>query len=45
MVPDASEELLNTRTTRVRWWERFLLAPNFVNYHLEHHLLMTAMRS
>ena len=23
------------------WWERLFLAPNFVNYHLEHHLLMT----
>ncbi len=23
------------------WWERLLLAPNRVNYHLEHHLLMT----
>ena len=23
------------------WWERLLIAPNRVNYHLEHHLLMT----
>jgi fatty acid desaturase len=37
--PDAP--LRNTRTTRARWWERLLLAPNRVNYHLEHHLLMT----
>ena len=22
-----------------RWWERLFFAPNFVNYHLEHHLL------
>ncbi len=29
-----------TRTTIARWWERFLVAPNMVNYHLEHHLLM-----
>lgn len=28
----------NTRTTLVRWWERALMAPNFVNYHLEHHI-------
>ena len=28
----------NTCTTRVRWWERMLIAPNYVNYHLEHHL-------
>ena len=26
---------------RARWWERLLVAPNRVNYHLEHHLLMT----
>ncbi len=31
----------NTRTTLARWWERLLLAPNRVNYHLEHHLVMT----
>ena len=41
MVPDPGDELRNTRTTLVRWWERLLLAPNHVNYHLEHHLLMT----
>lgn len=41
MVPDPSDPLGNTRTTRARWWERLLLAPNHVNYHLEHHLLMT----
>ncbi len=38
---DRSESLRNTRTTVDRWWERLLLAPNRVNYHLEHHLLMT----
>jgi len=37
--PDAP--LRNTRTTRARAWERLLLAPNRVNFHLEHHLLMT----
>jgi len=37
----AEDPLRNTRTTLVRWWERLLLAPAFVNYHLEHHLLMT----
>jgi fatty acid desaturase len=41
MVPDPADPLRNTRTTLVRWWERLLLAPNRVNYHLEHHLLMT----
>jgi fatty acid desaturase len=28
----------NTCTTEVAWWERLLVAPNYVNYHLEHHL-------
>lgn len=42
MSPDISHPLKNTRTTLARWWERLLLAPNRVNYHLEHHLMMTA---
>jgi fatty acid desaturase len=41
MVPDITAELRNTRTTLARWWERLLIAPNRVNFHLEHHLLMT----
>ena len=41
MIPDPGDELRNTRTTLARWWERLLIAPNYVNYHLEHHLLMT----
>jgi fatty acid desaturase len=41
MVTDPADELKNTRTTLVSWWERLLLAPIAVNYHLEHHLLMT----
>jgi fatty acid desaturase len=41
MVPDPGNELKNTRTTIARWWERLLIAPNRVNFHLEHHLLMT----
>ena len=41
MVPDPADELRQTRTTVARWWERLLLAPNRVNFHLEHHLLMT----
>ena len=32
---------MNTRTTLASWWERLFIAPNRVNYHLEHHLLMT----
>ena len=29
----------HTRTTYARWWERMTVAPNRVNYHLEHHIL------
>ncbi len=32
---------LTTRTTLAKPWERLLFAPNFVNYHCEHHLLPT----
>jgi len=41
MVPDNRDQLRNTRTTLVNWIERLFIAPNRVNYHLEHHLLMT----
>ncbi len=41
MAPDPGDPLKNSRTTLASWWERLLLAPNCVNYHLEHHLLMT----
>jgi fatty acid desaturase len=41
MVPDPTDPLRNTRTTLVSPWERLVFAPNRVNYHLEHHLLMT----
>jgi fatty acid desaturase len=41
MVPDPADDLGNTRTTLARWWERVFIAPNYVNYHLEHHLLMS----
>ena len=30
--------LLHARTTYASWWERLIFAPNYVNYHLEHHL-------
>lgn len=44
MVPDRSnpDPMMHTRTTDVRWWERILLVPHNVNYHLEHHLLPAA---
>jgi fatty acid desaturase len=41
LTPNANDALNNTRTTLASWWERFLIAPNRVNYHLEHHLIMT----
>jgi fatty acid desaturase len=41
LTPDADDPLGNTRTTPASGWERLLIAPNRVNYHLEHHLLMT----
>lgn len=28
----------HARTTYASWWERLTVAPNYVNYHLEHHL-------
>ena len=39
VVPDSDDPLRNTRTTRANFWERLLVAPYYVNYHLEHHLL------
>lgn len=43
VVPDLfdPDPRLHTRTTLARWWERLTLAPNRVNFHLEHHLLPT----
>ena len=39
VVPDSDDPLRNTRTTRANFLERLFVAPYFVNYHLEHHLL------
>lgn len=41
LVPDPSTPLGQTRTVLAGPVERLLVAPNRVNYHLEHHLLMT----
>lgn len=41
-VPDNDDRLRNTRTTLANWLERAFIAPYFVNYHLEHHLLVNA---
>jgi fatty acid desaturase len=40
MVPDRLDPARNTRTTVANPLERLFLAPNRVNYHLEHHLLV-----
>ena len=39
VVPDSDDPLRNTRTTRASLFERLFIAPYYVNYHLEHHLL------
>ena len=31
----------NTRSVEARWWERLTVAPNYVNFHFEHHLAPT----
>jgi fatty acid desaturase len=41
MVIDQDDPLRNTRTMLPTWWERLLIVPNRLNFHLEHHLLMT----
>jgi len=40
VVPDNNDDFRNARTTHANWLARALLAPYFVNYHLEHHLMM-----
>ena len=39
--PDPTDAFGNTRTTLTSWWERMLVAPHNVGFHLEHHLVMT----
>ena len=41
LTPNAADPLNNTRTTLASPWERLFIAPNRVNYHLEHHMIMT----
>lgn len=41
LTPDQDDPMNNTRTVLPTWWERLLIVPNRLNYHLEHHLLMT----
>ena len=40
VVPDDDDPLRNTRTTRANPLIRLLVAPYWVNFHLEHHLFM-----
>jgi fatty acid desaturase len=40
MVPDNDDPFRNARTTRANLAWRALVAPYWVNYHVEHHLLM-----
>src|SRR6185295_2095331 len=39
-VPDDNDDLRNTRTTLIDPVTRALVAPYWVNYHLEHHLFL-----
>lgn len=41
VVENPEDPLRNTRTTYANWLERMLFAPHYVNYHLEHHMLMS----
>lgn len=40
MVPDNDDDFRSARTTHANGLMRIFLAPYFVNYHLEHHLMM-----
>mgnify|MGYP001552041806 CR=1 FL=1 len=40
MVPDNDDVMRNARTTYASWWERALWAPYWVNYHVDHHMLI-----
>ena len=40
IVPDNHDAFRSSRTTKANWLARALIAPYWVNYHVEHHLLM-----
>ena len=40
VVGNNDDRLRNTRTTMANWGMRMVLAPYWVNYHLEHHLFV-----
>jgi fatty acid desaturase len=39
VVTDNNDVFRNARTTYASWWERMIVAPYWVNYHVDHHLL------
>ncbi|MEI9992333.1 MAG: fatty acid desaturase family protein [Rhizomicrobium sp.] len=39
VVPDNNDVFRNARTTYANWFVRALVAPYWVNYHVDHHLL------
>ena len=39
VISNSDDPLRNTRTTIANWLERAFIAPYYVNYHLEHHLV------
>ena len=41
VVPNQLDNHTNSRTTYANFIERMLFAPHYVNYHAEHHMLMT----
>lgn len=41
VVPNERNPALNTRTTQANFIEKLLFAPLNVNYHVEHHLMMS----
>ena len=40
IVPDNNDPFRSSRTTKANWLARLLIAPYWVNYHVEHHLIM-----
>ena len=40
IVPDNDDPFRNARTTKTNLLSRLLIAPYWVNYHVEHHLIM-----
>lgn len=39
VVPDNDDVFRNARTTYASWWVRGLIAPYWVNFHVDHHLM------